>query len=64
MATRRAYIQPMAGGQGFARTRKVFGTSSLSLAVTDLNVAAAGNSVAAFIVPAGFTLTGINAHFL
>jgi hypothetical protein len=48
----------MAGGEGFARTRKVLGVASLAILATDL---VTGGQVGAFIVPAGFVLTGINA---
>ena len=56
MTTRRAYVQPMAGNQGFARTRKVIGSLSIPIAVADLTT---GNMVAAFIVPKDFVTTGI-----
>lgn len=55
MATRTDFTQPQAGLQGFARTNKTFGRR-VSLATTDL---ATGSVVEAFIVPAGFTVTGI-----
>ena len=59
MALRRAYAQPMAGLYASARIRKVLGTASLSITAAD--VTTAGNQVAAFICPSGFTVTGINA---
>lgn len=60
MATlRRAYTQPMAGAQGFARTRKVFGVPILGILAAD--VGTINNQVAAFIVPKDFVVTGINA---
>lgn len=55
MATRQDYVQPQAGGQGFARTMKAFGRR-VSLATTDL---ATGSVVKAFVVPRGFVATGI-----
>jgi hypothetical protein len=55
MATRQDYVQPQAGGQGFARTNKTFGRR-VTLLAADL---VAANVVAAFKVPAGFTVTGI-----
>ena len=57
MTTRRAYVQPQAGNQGFARTRKVIGALSLPIATTDLSPV--GNIVAAFFVPKDFVTTGI-----
>ena len=58
MALRRAYTQPMAGAQGFARTRKVFGVPILGILAAD--VGTINNQVAAFIVPKDFVVTGIN----
>lgn len=58
MSIRRAERQPIAGNEGFARTRKVLGVASLPILATDL---VTGNQVGAFLVPAGFVLTGINA---
>lgn len=55
MATRQDYVQPQAGGQGFARTNKTFGRRVVLLAA-DL---VAANVVSAFKVPAGFTVTSI-----
>jgi hypothetical protein len=60
MTTRRAYVQPQVGGQGFARTRKVIGTLLLPIAVADLT---SGNIVAAFFVPKDFVTTGITVTF-
>lgn len=57
MAPRIAYRQPQAGGQGFARTKKVFG-GTVSLATTDLVTTA---QVAVMKVPAGFTATNLYA---
>lgn len=55
MAYRKDWGQPQAGGQGFARTRKMFGRT-VALAVADL---VTGNTVGAFMVPKGFVVTGI-----
>jgi hypothetical protein len=55
MATRTDFTQPQAGLQGEARTMKAFGRR-VTLSATDL---VTGNIVEAFIVPAGFTVTGI-----
>lgn len=55
MTTRTAFLQPQAGPQGFARTMKAYGGRT-ALSTTDLTT---GNIVEAFVVPAGFTVTGI-----
>ena len=55
MATRTDFTQPQAGLQGEARTMKMFGRR-VTLSATDL---VTGNIVEAFVVPAGFTVTGI-----
>jgi len=55
MATRTDFTQPQPGLLGEARTRKMFGRR-VTLGTTDL---ATGSVVEAFIVPAGFTVTGI-----
>lgn len=55
MANRNDYTQPQAGLLGFARTAKVFGRR-VNLATTDLALNA---TVAAFVVPRGFVVTGI-----
>ena len=55
MTYRKDWGQPQAGAQGFARTKKVFGRT-VNLATTDL---VTGNVVGAFMVPAGFVVTGI-----
>lgn len=55
MATRVDYHQPQAGGAGYARTAKTFGRR-VTMKTTDLALNAV---VAAFKVPAGFTVTGI-----
>jgi hypothetical protein len=56
---RRAYVQPLAGAQGFARTRKVLGLPSVSIQAADL---VTGGQVVGFRVPAMFVVTGINAN--
>lgn len=55
MATRTDFTQPQAGLQGFARTNKTYGRR-VTLGTADLVTASV---VEAFIVPAGFTATGI-----
>lgn len=55
MTYRKDWGQPQAGGQGFARTRKMFGRS-VAISAAD-NVT--GNTVGAFMVPKGFIQTGI-----
>lgn len=55
MSNRIAYVQPQQGGQGAARTKKVFG-GALALLTTD---EVTNNTVALFKVPAGFTVTGV-----
>lgn len=55
MATRTAFTQPQAGLLGESRTMKALG-GRISLLTTDL---ATGSVVEAFVVPAGFTVTGI-----
>lgn len=55
MPLRIGYRQPQAGGQGFARTKKVFG-GTVSLATTDLVTT---NQVAVMRVPAGFVATNL-----
>lgn len=55
MAYRKDWTQPQAGSQGFARTRKTYGRR-VALSATDL---VTGNTVGAFMVPAGFVVTGI-----
>lgn len=55
MAYRKDWGQPNAGLQGEARTVKMFGRV-VTITVAD-NVT--GNTVGAFTVPAGFTVTGI-----
>jgi hypothetical protein len=55
MTTRTDFTQPQAGLLGEARTMKAFGRR-VTLAAADL---VTGNIVEAFVVPAGFTVTGI-----
>jgi hypothetical protein len=55
MTTRTDFSQPQAGLLGEARTMKMLGRR-VTLSATDL---VTGNIVEAFIVPAGFTVTGI-----
>lgn len=55
MAYRKDWNQPQVGPQGFANTVKTIGRV-VSISVAD-NVTA--NTVGAFVLPAGFTVTGI-----
>lgn len=55
MAYRKDWGQPQAGGYGGARTRKSFGRR-VAISAAD-NVTA--NTIGAFMVPAGFVVTGI-----
>ena len=55
MTYRKDWIQPQVGPMGFANTQKVIGRV-VTLTATDLVTA---NTVGAFKVPAGFTVTGI-----
>jgi hypothetical protein len=55
MATRADFTQPNPGLLGEARTAKVFGRR-VTMLTTDL---VTGGIVEAFVVPAGFTVTGI-----
>ena len=55
MAYRRDWIQPQVGPMGFANTQKVIGRV-VTITTAD-NVT--GNTIGAFKVPAGFTVTGI-----
>ncbi len=57
MAPRIAYSQPQAGGQGFARTKKVLG-GLVNLLATDVALAA---QTSIMKVPAGFTATNLYA---
>ncbi|MDC9825672.1 hypothetical protein PRN20_18210 [Devosia sp. ZB163] len=56
MADRKAYRQPQAGPQGFARTAKVFG-DDIALVAADL---ALNKTVGLFVVPKGFVLTSLS----
>ena len=53
---RKDWAQPQAGTQGFAQTKKMFGRR-INLSTTDLGTI--NNTVGAFVVPRGFTVTGI-----
>lgn len=55
MAYRKDWAQPQVGGQGFARTMKTIGRT-VTVSVAD-NVT--GNTVGAFMLPAGFVVTGL-----
>lgn len=55
MTYRKDWGQPQGGPEGFANTMKTFGRV-VTLAAADL---VTGNTVGAFKVPAGFTVTGI-----
>lgn len=57
MADRKAYGQPQAGAQGFARTMKCYG-EDIAIETGDL---ALNKTVALFTVPAGFVVTGVQA---
>jgi hypothetical protein len=57
MAPRNAYRQPQAGGQGFARTKKVFGGPTITLLAGDV-VLNAQTAIAR--VPKGFTMQSIS----
>jgi hypothetical protein len=55
MAYRKDWGQPQVGPQGFSRNMKTIGRV-VALAAADL---VTGNTVGAFVAPAGFTVTGI-----
>jgi hypothetical protein len=55
MAYRKDWVQPQVGPMGFANTQKTIGRV-VTMTATDLVTA---NTVGAFKVPAGFTVTGI-----
>lgn len=59
MTYRKDWNQPQVGPQGFARNMKQIGRT-VTLTAADLVTA---NTVGAFVVPAGFTVTGIYAVF-
>jgi hypothetical protein len=56
MAYRKDWVQPAQGGQGFARTMKVFGRK-VNLAVADINLT--NNVVGMFMIPRDFVVTGM-----
>jgi hypothetical protein len=56
MAPRKAYLQPQAGGQGFARTKKVFGGPAVAIIAADVALNA---QVAVMRVPKGFVLQSL-----
>jgi hypothetical protein len=55
MTYRKDWGQPQVGGQGFSRTRKDIGRL-VTITATDNTT---GNTIGAFMVPAGFVVTGI-----
>jgi hypothetical protein len=55
MALRKAYMPPQAGGQGFARTKKVLG-GTYNIQATDV---VAANTVSIAMIPAGFVVQSI-----
>lgn len=57
MAPRIGYRQPQAGGQGFARTKKVFGGPALTLVAADVALNA---QVAVLRVPKGFVVQSMS----
>lgn len=59
MTIRRAYTQPQAGSEGFARTKKVYGVATLPIQAAD--VGTINNQVAVFVVPKDFVVTSITA---
>lgn len=60
MAPRKAYVQPQAGSQGFARTKKVFGGPTITLIAADV---ALNGQVAVARIPKDFIVTSMNAVF-
>lgn len=56
MAPRTGYRQPQAGGQGFARTKKVFGGPTITLTAADVALNA---QCAIMRVPKGFVLMAL-----
>ena len=56
MAPRKAYVQPQAGSQGFARTKKVYGGPTITLIAADVTLNA---QVAVARVPKDFVLQSI-----
>jgi hypothetical protein len=66
MAPRKAYSQPQAGAQGFARTKKVFGGPTITLIAADVALYVAPGPtglVAVCRVPKDFIVTSMNAVF-
>jgi len=59
MALRRAYRQPQAGSEGFARTKKIFG-GAYSVVLADIS---ATNQVAVCVVPRDFVVQSISGTF-
>jgi hypothetical protein len=57
MADRNAITQPQVGGSGFRRVMKAIGVISLPILAADLTTS---NTVQLFVVPAGFTVLGMN----
>jgi hypothetical protein len=55
MSYRKDWNQPQAGAEGFARTMKTYGRT-VTIGTAD-NVT--GNTVGAFMLPAGFVVTGL-----
>jgi hypothetical protein len=55
MAYRKDWNQPQIGGQGFARTVKTIGRRVTIGTADDVT----GNTVGAFTIPVGFTVTGV-----
>ena len=60
MAPRKAYAQPQAGSQGFARTKKVYGGPTVTLIAADV---ALNGQVAVARVPKDFVIQVMNAVF-
>lgn len=58
MADRNAITQPQAGPEGFYKTMKTYGVTSLALLAADL---VTSNTVQAFTVPRGFRVTSLYA---
>lgn len=55
MTYRKDWGQPQAGAEGFARTMKTYGRTVNVTSADDTS----GNTIGAFMVPAGFVVTGI-----
>jgi hypothetical protein len=56
MVYRKDWVQPLAGGQGFARTQKAFGRK-VNLTAADLGTT--NNVVGMFFLPRDFVITGM-----